>query len=127
MLVILVIFIALTIHLYLHMRSIRRITACLRRVEIKGKSIILDTINGMYTAKLDEVSMCYKAILGRGFRPIAYNVFIKYQGLAYEIPELMPENFGALRQFLRGYGMDLNECTNDLSRYACMGQSQQQW
>ncbi|WP_243665767.1 hypothetical protein [Vulcanisaeta sp. JCM 16159] len=49
--------------------------------------------------------------MGRNFRPYAYNVFINYQGVKYEIPYLEPEDYGALRQVLKGRGMDISECT----------------
>ena len=124
--IVIAIFIALIIYAHSRIKFMRRVATCLKEVKIKGKSVILDTANGTYTAKLNEVNICYGAIM-RGVNPIAYNLFIRYQDLVYEIPELRPEDFGALRQFLRGYGMDLNECTDDLSRYVCMGQSQQQW
>ena len=118
-------FLSLIIYYYSRIRLIRKAIACLKKIEIRNGSIILNTVNGIYVAKLSEVYTCYKAIIGRNFRPSIYRVFIVYRGFVYEVPELRPEDFGALRQVLRGYGMDLNECTDDLSRYVCISQSQQ--
>ncbi|GAB6943514.1 hypothetical protein [Vulcanisaeta sp. JCM 14467] len=120
------ILLATIIYAYLRIRFIKRVAAFLRRVEIKEKSIILDTADGTYTTKLNEINICYRARMW-GVNPIAYNIFIRYQDLIYEIPELRPEDFGALRQVLRGYGVELNECADDLSKYVYMGRPQRQW
>ncbi|BDR92183.1 hypothetical protein [Vulcanisaeta souniana] len=100
----------LIIYSYTRIKSIRKAITNLRKVEIKVDSIILDTINGTYAAKPNEITICYKAITGRDFRPYAYNVFINYQGTTYQIPDLKPEDYGALRQVLKGHGIDVNEC-----------------
>ncbi|GAB6947556.1 hypothetical protein JCM16161A_16860 [Vulcanisaeta sp. JCM 16161] len=104
-------FTSLAVYSYTRIKSIRRAIANLKKVEIRDGLIILNTINGAYTAKLNEITICYKTIIGRGFRPYAYNVFINYQGITYQIPYLKPEDYGALRQALKGHGMDISECT----------------
>mgnify|MGYP001773453329 CR=1 FL=1 len=116
----------LIVYPYMYVRSVRKAIRCLRKVEIGNLSLTLSTINGVYTARLSEVIICHKAIKIWRSRSSAYNIFIIYRGLVYEIPELKPEDYGALKQILKGYGMDLNECADDLSRYVCIGQPQQQ-
>ncbi len=79
-------------------------------MEIKNDSIILDTINGIHAAKPNEITTCYKTITGRDLRPYAYIIFINYQGTTYQIPNLKPKDYGALRQVLKGHGVSINEC-----------------
>ena len=104
---------------YSRMSSLRRALGCLRGVEVGDRVLTLNTINGTYTAGLDEVFICYKVL--RFMRVSQYEVFIRYRDLVYEIPELRPEDFGALRQVLRDYGVEVNKCADDLSKYVCVG------
>ncbi|WP_243679026.1 hypothetical protein [Vulcanisaeta distributa] len=102
--------ISLSVYSHTRIKSIRRAIANLRKVEIRGGFIVLDTINGTYTAKLNEITICHKTITGRDFRPYAYNVFINYQGTTYQIPYLKPEDYGSLKQVLKSHGIDISEC-----------------
>ena len=90
----------------------------MRGVEVGNRVLTLVTVNGTYRVGLDEVLICYKVL--RFTRPGHYDVFIKYRGLVYEVPELSPEDFGALRQVLKDYGVEVNKCADDLSKYVCV-------
>ena len=115
----LVLFLSIAAVSYSRMSSLRRALSCLRGVEVGNRVLTLVTVNGTYRVGLDEVLICYRVL--RFMRPGHYNVFIKYRGLVYEIPELRPEDFGALMQVLRDYGVEVNKCADDLSKYVCVG------
>ncbi|ADN50169.1 hypothetical protein [Vulcanisaeta distributa] len=103
-------YLSIIIYSYTRIKSIRKAIANLKKVEIKDDSIVLETINGIYAAKPNEITICYKTITGRDLRPYAYIIFINYQGTTYQIPYLKPEDYGALRQVLKGHGVYINEC-----------------
>jgi hypothetical protein len=54
--------------------------------------------------------MCHKTMSVSRSRPYVYNIFIKYQGMEYEIPYLKPEDYGALKQVLKKHGKDIEQC-----------------
>ncbi|WP_243675696.1 hypothetical protein [Vulcanisaeta distributa] len=102
--------IALIIHSITRINSIRSLSTRIKRIEIKNDLVILSTINSTHEIRLSEIAICHKAIMGRGYRPYAYNVFINHQGTTYKIPHLKPEDYGALRQVLKSHGIDISEC-----------------
>lgn len=110
----LVVFLIITVVLMLisasNLGSISEVRSRLRGVEVNGNGITIRFANGdEANYGFGEISICYEVIRRRRFR--AYNVIIKYTDGSITIPYLEPERFGELRQVLRGYGVEIEECS----------------